>query len=257
MNDAATIDTEIPEVVPTPAVAASEGALGASAPPSDDYLARALAEFDAATKQSDGSRNEASPEALESFLSLQEGGQPVAASTGQSVSDALATQKQIYDLQQQDLLSTRTVQALQQSLAEMRHAEWYRQEAAALNKVVAESVSEMKEAFPDIPRDFVESWWNSKALTDPVAVKLFDNRHQNPRGWENYSDRMRRDLYRLASSRPDPALSEDRNQVAAAVLRNASTSEMPTEPPPDLGRLSNGAFRDHLRTKYGITTERF
>jgi hypothetical protein len=259
LADESTI-TEIPEVAPTPAVATGEGAPDspvAFSPPADD-LDRALAEFDAATKQSNGSRNKASPEALEAYLGIQEGfnaydaKRAEAATRQQSVADTLATQRQIYDLQQNDLLSTRTVQALQQSLAEMRHAEWFRQEAAALNKLVEESVSEMREAFPDIPRDFVESWWNARALTDPTAVRLWDNRHQNPRGWENYSDRLRRDLYKVASSRIDPSLTEDRNQVAAAVLRNASTAEMPTEPPTNLSLLSDKQYREYTKQKFGF-----
>ena len=70
--------------------------------------------------------------------------------------------------------------------------------------------------------------------------------------WRRYEDQMKRDLHALAASRPDPVLTEDRAAVAAAILKGASRSEIPTGPPPDLATMSNRDFQAYTIKQHGF-----
>jgi hypothetical protein len=241
MTDQSTIDTEASAVAPAEPAVSAPAAPSEPAAPEPDPLDQALAEFDRETQRSAAID--------ESLATLDQ--QPAAArNSGRSIEEIIAEQRQLSELQRNGELASQRVGELEQYVAQMQHQQWLAEERADFDKVVAEIDDGLKE-FPDLPANFSRDWLMARGLDDPKLRDAFDGRRQFPRIWARAKQDAAARLYKLASSRPDRQLSEDRMAVSAAV-RGASSSHAPAEPQPDMAHMNNAEYRRYISQKYGI-----
>jgi hypothetical protein len=213
----------------------------APAAPEPDLLDQALAEFDLESRRS---------AALDETLAALDR-QP--ASPPRLVEDIIAEQRQLSEMQRAGELATQRVGELEQAIAQMQHEAWLNQERADFDKLVGEIAEGLKE-FPDLPAGFVRDWLMARGQDDLKLRDAFDGRRQFPRIWARAKRDATAQLYKLASSRPNRELSEDRLAVSAAV-RGASSSHTPAEPQPDMSHMNNAQYRDYISRLYGIVSD--
>lgn len=96
----------------------------------------------------------------------------------------------------------------------------------------------------------VEAWLDSQARQDPRLQKAWLERDNNPKQFERVKAELGKSFAKKFSKLPDPAITEDRAAVSAAV-RGAS-SRAPAEPPPNLSRMSNSEYRQKVIQDYGF-----
>jgi hypothetical protein len=101
--------------------------------------------------------------------------------------------------------------------------------------------------FPD---KLVRAWIDAEARENEDLQHAWMNRDQNARSWGQTKHQLQKQFHSYASRMPDPALTEDREAVAAAV--RGSSVAAPMERPADLSRLSNDEFRKYTLDHYGI-----
>jgi hypothetical protein len=245
MSDAALRDDTVEPVEP----AASEPAPVPTEQPSQggDDIARYLAEFDQAINRPAAAEppadtaeppSDTAPDpSLEQLLADLDR-QPQA-STGIADRDHLEQQAQ----------SQRVAQLEQEltALWRQRHQEHEERAFEAFLKRAHEVVAETGRT--DLPADFEKRWFVSEALLDSRLRDCWDYR-DSPQLTPaqrvmaaNYIEGKLKQLRRAVASMPDPAATEDRAAVVAAVTRDGSAGRIPAEPPPDLTRLSNAEFR--------------
>jgi hypothetical protein len=167
-----------------------------------------------------------------------------------TVQEILDHQRELNDLRFHGEQSARHIQALEQSLAEMRHQEWHRGEVSDFNKIVSKLNEDLAGDIP-LPDKYVESWLFSRGMNDSVVRDAFDNRHTNPRHWDNVRTSLSRELHANCRQRVNPDMTEDRNAVLH-YMRGASRSDAPHEPPQNLSILSDADLRRHTLEKYGF-----
>lgn len=102
----------------------------------------------------------------------------------------------------------------------------------------------------DYDDDVVEAWIDAQARRDNRLQRAFLERKAKPEVFQRVAKELGREFSKRVSKRPDPALTEDREAVAAAV-RGASTHRAPESPPPSFGKQSNAEFRKHVMDTYG------
>jgi hypothetical protein len=237
MTDQGTIATEASAAPAEPVAAAAPA-------PGRDLLDEALAEFDQA--QANQRSSETTPT---EDLSVAPAAAP---NPERSVEDAVAEYRALNEQQRNSEFATQRVDELERAFAQIRHEQWLAAERADFDKVVADIDEQLKE-FPDLPANFSRDWLMARGLDNPKLRDAFDNRRQNPRAWARAKQDVTAQLYKLAKSRPDRELTEDRLAVIAAV-RGASSSSTPHEPEPDLSNLNNAQYTRYVREKYGIST---
>jgi hypothetical protein len=103
----------------------------------------------------------------------------------------------------------------------------------------------------DYDEDIVEAWIDTQARKDPRLQRAWLEREGNPKAFEQIARELSKSFAKRTAKRPDPALTEDREAVVAAV-RGASTHRAPESQPPAFGSLSNGEFRNEVRSRYGF-----
>jgi hypothetical protein len=255
MSDDATI-VEKPEA----AAPAEPAASAAAAPePVRDLLDEALAQFDRETQRS---------AAIDESLATLDRQQEAPANSGRPASDfapasaedrqrwvegIVAEQRQFSEMQRAGEFAAQRVGELEQAIAQMQHQQWLAEERADFDKVVSE-IDEGLRDFPDLPANFSRDWLMARGLDDPKLRDAFDGRRQFPRIWARAKQDAAAQLYKLASSRVDRQLSEDRLAVSAAV-RGASSSHTPAEPQPDMSHMNNAEYRKYISQKYGIVSD--
>src|SRR6185437_9864125 len=77
--------------------------------------------------------------------------------------------------------------------------------------------------------ELVTAWLDSQARNDEGLQKAWLEREQNPRVFEAAVNQLSRAFHKKYSRMPDPALTEDRALVTAAVRNSASRP--PADPP--------------------------
>lgn len=103
----------------------------------------------------------------------------------------------------------------------------------------------------DFDDDLVEAWIDTQARKDPRLQRAWLEREGNPKAFGQIAKELGKSFAKRASKRPDPALTEDREAVVAAV-RGASTHRAPESAPPSYGGLSNVEYRNEVRQRYGF-----
>ena len=103
----------------------------------------------------------------------------------------------------------------------------------------------------DVEDDLVEAWIDTQARRDPRLARAWLEREANPKAFEQISKQLGKEFAKKTAKRPDPALTEDREAVAAAV-RGASTHRAPESAPPAYGGMSNAEYRNEVRQRYGF-----
>ena len=103
----------------------------------------------------------------------------------------------------------------------------------------------------DIEDDLVEAWIDTQARKDVRLQRAWLERDANPKAFEQIAKQLGKEFAKRTAKRPDPALTEDREAVVAAV-RGASTNRAPDSPAPAFGGLSNVDFRKEVRERYGF-----
>ena len=102
--------------------------------------------------------------------------------------------------------------------------------------------------FPD---KLVRAWIDAEARENENLQHAWMNRDQNARTWGQTKRELQKQFNSYASRMPDPALTEDRDAVAAAV--RGSSVAAPRERPTDLSRMSNDELRKHSLDTYGFS----
>jgi hypothetical protein len=250
MVEESTPDTEASAVAPPEPAASTPAATdpassSAETAVADDPLDAALAEYDQAQRSAAIDESLATLDRRASDLA------PASAEDRQRwVEGIVAEQRQLSEMQRAGEFAAQRVGELEQAIAQMQHQQWLAEERADFDKVVAEIDKDLKE-FPDLPANFSRDWLMARGLDDPKLRDAFDGRRQFPRIWARAKQDAAAQLYKLASSRPDRQLSEDRMAVSAAV-RGASSSHAPAEPQPDMAHMNNAEYRRYISQKYGI-----
>jgi hypothetical protein len=94
----------------------------------------------------------------------------------------------------------------------------------------------------------VDAWVSARGASDPAIQAAWQNRAADPRTYQ-------RTLNKLASEfgekfrRYEPESEVDHAAVALAVKNSGGRA--PPEPPPNLGRMSDSEYRQHVRDNYG------
>lgn len=103
----------------------------------------------------------------------------------------------------------------------------------------------------DFDDDLVEAWIDTQARKDNRLQRAWLERESNPKAFGQIAKELSKSFAKRTAKRPDPALTEDREAVVAAV-RGASTNRAPESSPPAFGGLSNVDFRKEVRDRYGF-----
>ncbi len=103
----------------------------------------------------------------------------------------------------------------------------------------------------DYDEELVEAFIDVQARKDPRLQRAWLEREGNPKAFDQIAKELGKALAKKASKRADPALTEDREAVVAAV-RGASTQRAPDSPPPNFGKMSNVEYRNKVRDEYGF-----
>jgi len=109
-----------------------------------------------------------------------------------------------------------------------------------------------------LPQDYTRSWLDMRALQDQELLNAFLGQFDGEQGaanWKSHEKRLTSQLRKAVSeferSRIDPAATEDREAVTAAV--RGAAKQPPPERPPNLDRMSNAELRKHTEDKFGYT----
>jgi hypothetical protein len=132
---------------------------------------------------------------------------------------------------------------LKQQLAEAQHRERVQRDLTDFEEVEAALDKDVREIFPDVPRGYVRMYMYAMASAAPDAVRIFDQRYQNPAAFRALYNNMSKELYRLMRERPDKEASEVRAMINHAV-RGASTGNVEMkEPAPQFHKMSDRELR--------------
>lgn len=123
-----------------------------------------------------------------------------------------------------------------------------------LNRIEREDINKLVNSVKgdaDVEDDLVEAWIDAQARRDTRLQRAWLERDANPKAFEQIAKQLGKEFAKRTAKKPDPALTEDREAVAAAV-RGASTQRAPESAPPAFGGMSNVDFRNEVRNRYGF-----
>jgi hypothetical protein len=140
---------------------------------------------------------------------------------------------------------------LKQQLAEAQHREVVARDLQDFEEIEVALDKDLREVFVDVPRGFAKLYLFAMASAVPDAVKIFDQRYQNPAAFRALYNNMSKELYRLMRERPDKEASEVRAMINHAVRGASSGNVEMKEPAPDYSSMSDQEFRQEVR-KLGI-----
>jgi hypothetical protein len=117
---------------------------------------------------------------------------------------------------------------------------------------ISETVKEIRgdldaEFFPD---DLVEAWLDSRARKDPRLQQAWLQKEGNPQQWGRIRSQLGREFKKKFEKMPDPAVTEDRNAVVAAV--RGSSNKAPADTPTNYSKMSTAEYRNSIREQYGF-----
>lgn len=93
----------------------------------------------------------------------------------------------------------------------------------------------------ELPDRFFRGYLHDAVDGDPRALRLWQNRHNDPKGWNKYLNALAKEASEEMKGIPDKSASEDRDAVESAV-RNASTHQQSSDDEPDWSDMSDQEF---------------
>lgn len=96
----------------------------------------------------------------------------------------------------------------------------------------------------------VESWLDFQARQDPRLAQAWAQRDANPAQFRRVKVELGKKLAKQFGRLPDPAATEDRNAVTAAV--RGSSTKAPAEPVPNYSGMSNAEYREAIKKEHGF-----
>jgi len=117
-----------------------------------------------------------------------------------------------------------------------------RQERTDIDNAVTKLKDESGTQLPD---SMIEGYLRSKAIKDGRIDKAFNDRFNNPQGWEKVLKGLANDFKKEMESLPDSTLTANRDAVEAAV-RSASSTKTAPEPAPDFSKMSKSQLDKYL-----------
>lgn len=137
-----------------------------------------------------------------------------------------------------------------------------RKEIEALRNEISqrEFKADMKATIDDIRGDldpamfddgFMEAWLDGQARKDERLQRAWLDRHDNPQRFKRVKAELARQLSDRFNKRPDRAVTEDVEAVAASV-RGASTTKAPEGKAPDYSRMSDKEFAESIANEHGF-----
>jgi hypothetical protein len=139
---------------------------------------------------------------------------------------------------------------LKQQLADAQHRETVRRDLTDLEEVETALDRDVRGVFPDMPKGFVRMYLYAMAAAAPDAVRVFDERYQNPGMFRRLYKDMEKDIHRFMRDRPDRELTENKQLIAHA-MRGASTNVMPEPSAPAFSRMSDRELRQWQEENLG------
>ena len=108
---------------------------------------------------------------------------------------------------------------------------------------MAETIKDVRGEIPSdaLDDELIEGWLNAKAMANPNLQTAFMQRDAKPQEWKKVKGGLAKELAKKFTNKLDPAATEDRTIVAAAV--RGSSTKPPAEPPPNLARMSDEELR--------------
>lgn len=109
-------------------------------------------------------------------------------------------------------------------------------------KEIGPVIESIKQAIPEgvLNDDEILDLLDARAKRDPRLANAWLDRSRNPQGWKKVQDGLARDFSKRFSRLPDPAATEDRAAVTAAV--RGSSQRAPEAKAPDYGKMSPAEF---------------
>jgi hypothetical protein len=135
---------------------------------------------------------------------------------------------------------------LQQQIAQQEYQKKHEADLSNLVKTVRGQVD--SDRFPD---EIVRAWIDAQAQKNAEWQSAWLQRAENPRQWQQVEAKLCRAFASSAMAVIDPALTEDRAIVAAAV-RGASVNRAPETPAPNYSRQSGREFRQSVLDQFGF-----
>jgi hypothetical protein len=132
--------------------------------------------------------------------------------------------------------------------------DWRRLESADSEAVLREAETQLEGM--TVPPGFAKRWLWSEYAANPELKQAWDHRYSSEEAKQRAHHTVRQAFKRMraeAKMAPDPAATEDRLLVTAAV-RGAST-RVPEAKAPDFRGMSNSEYREAVRKSYGFTPD--
>jgi len=119
---------------------------------------------------------------------------------------------------------------------------------------LGEAVKEIRGGLDDrfFDDQFVTTWLDARASSDPRLQQTWLERGQNPRAARAAINKLASEFQERFSRMPDPVATEDREAVAQAV--RGAGGKAPPEPPPDFSRMSDAELRKFTQENWGFST---
>lgn len=99
--------------------------------------------------------------------------------------------------------------------------------------------------------DFVRAWIDGQAAKNPQLAQAWVQRDKDPKGFKRVVEALKGGFSKKYGKLPDPALTEDREAVSAAV-RGAST-KTPEAKAPNIGSMTDAEYRAYVQKTHGYT----
>jgi hypothetical protein len=149
-------------------------------------------------------------------------------------------------------------QAFQGAQYEAQQAQEYAQQVeqqAQLERDQRDGLELIKEIKGDLPiQDNAVGFFLDGALqANPRLMEVWNNRHSDPKTFEHVRHVLARELYKTFTPLRDHDRSEDKAAVIHAMRGTVSASEIPPEPPPNFGAMSDQELRDFTRKNFGFS----
>ncbi len=142
------------------------------------------------------------------------------------------------------------LEALENERAKERQAAL---DAADSEAVFGQAAELIDEIAPHIPREFVETWFSNQVQIDPDLLHAWQTRYDGEAEMRTFHRKVNSALKRFGKylrSLPDPATTEDRALVAAAV--RGSGGPPPPPPAPKYSSMSDAEYASYVEKHYGF-----
>jgi len=106
----------------------------------------------------------------------------------------------------------------------------------------------------DVIDEDVQGFIAGRVLKDPAINQVWQNRREDRAAYNRMVARLHGDLQQHEEQRRQKILSREATADAEAIAQavRGQGGRVLAEPPPNLGRMSNAEFRQHVRDSYGF-----